>query len=162
MAETSVEIQCTVDDLNPEWGGWVLEKLIQGGAQDAYIVPIYKKKNRPALLLSVLCPEDRRQTILAIIFRETTTLGVRWYTVQKERIRFQFMPVMTRWGTVQAKVSRFEQAFSVAPEYDDCKAIAESQRISLKQVYNAALKEALVRLATEGEQWWTANAEEEA
>jgi hypothetical protein len=160
MAETSVEIQCTVDDLNPEWGGWVLEKLTQAGAQDAYLVPIYKKKNRPALLLSVLCPEDHRDAILAIIFRETTTLGVRWYAVHKERISFQFMTVMTRWGTVRTKVSRFEETFSVAPEYEDCKEIAERHHISLKQVYHASLKEALMRLGTEGESWWNAGGTE--
>ncbi len=141
--EESVEIQCTLDDMNPEWSGWVLEELERRGAQDAYLMPVYKKKNRPAVLLSVLCQASQREEIVGVILAETTTLGLRWHAVHKERQSSVVKEVATPWGPVRIKVGyRGAEVANLAPEYEDCRELAVGRHIPLKFVYQAALQAA--------------------
>lgn len=140
----SIEIQCTIDDMSPEITGWVLEGLEKIGAQDAYAISVYRKKNRPGILLSVLCTEDKKNEIIDFIFAETTTLGLRWYWVNKERLNVAFEQIDTPWGKVRIKIGSIgTNIINMAPEYEDCRSLAMTQRIPLKQIYNVAMKLAL-------------------
>lgn len=112
------------------------------GAWDAYLAPVYKKKNRPAVLLSVLYPSDNRDAIMATIFRESTTLGVRWHPVFKERRAAVMRTVATPWGAVRVKIGTAPADRLITPEFEDCHRIAEQSFVALKSVYLAAISAA--------------------
>ena len=133
--DSFVEIQCTVDDMTPELVAWTLERVYEAGAHDAFAAPIYKKKNRPALLISVLCPVESRRSVLDCIYAETTTLGVRWHAVHKHHLNVRVETVATPWGSVTAKVSDDGEGGYIAPEYEACRRVAIEGHVPLKVVY---------------------------
>ncbi|MFX4261086.1 nickel insertion protein [Pelotomaculum propionicicum] len=141
--EKVIVIETTIDDMNPEIYSYILDKLIKEGALDAYTMPVYMKKNRPANLLSVICREEKLEMLLQLIFRETTTLGVR-IREEKRRVLFRsFEKVSTPWGEVNIKIGRAgendSEMLQIAPEYEECKTISEGCGVPLKKVYTAAL-----------------------
>jgi hypothetical protein len=136
-------LEASIDDMNPEIYSYLIDKLIKEGALDAYLVPIYMKKNRPANLLTVICRELNLEKLLNTVFRETTTLGVR-IREEKRRVLFRsFEKVSTPWGEVNIKIGRAgendTEMLQIAPEYEECKSISEGCDIPLKKVYTAAL-----------------------
>lgn len=136
-------IETTIDDMNPEIYSYLLDKLIKEGALDAYAIPVYMKKNRPANLLSVICHEEKLEKLLETIFRETTTLGVRIREEKRRVLSRSFEKVKTPWGEVKVKIGFAGEdkndMLQVAPEYEECKSISEKYGIPLKKVYIAAL-----------------------
>ena len=112
-------LETNIDDLNPELYGYVLERLFQAGAQDAWLTPIVMKKGRPAVTLSVLCSPDRAETMREIVFAETGTLGIRTRFVEKEVLERETIKVETPLGPVGVKVGRRgDRVVSVAPEFE--------------------------------------------
>jgi uncharacterized protein (DUF111 family) len=107
--------------------------------RDGFIVfytPIYMKKNRPAVLLQLLCPSSKVDAMKEILFKETTTLGVRYYPLTVHRLERVFRKVDTKWGEVTVKIGLHEgQAVQKSPEFEECRQIAEQYRIPLKSVY---------------------------
>ena len=96
--EHVIVIETAIDDMNPEIYSYLFEKLLMEGALDAYAAPIYMKKNRPANLLSVICREDKLETLLAIIFRESTTMGVRIREEKRRVLTRDYKEVKIPWG----------------------------------------------------------------
>ena len=145
MEVTSISLQlieCNIDDLNPELFPYVLDRLFAAGARDAWITPIVMKKGRPAQCLSVLCEKQLHSAIAEVLFVETTTLGLRTSEVQREELSRENRTVETEFGTIRIKVG-FASAGVVAnaaPEYEDCRQVAEKQGVALKVVYQAAMK----------------------
>jgi len=133
--DTSVVIETNIDDMNPQIYDYLIEQLIQQGAQDAYLTPIIMKKGRPALLLSVLTDKSLLDTILNTIFRETTSIGVRINEVSRKKLLREIREVETEYGTVRVKISSHKnQVLTVTPEYEDCRRIADEKRIPLKLI----------------------------
>lgn len=143
-------LQTGVDDLNPEILAYTIEKLFAAGALDALITPVIMKKGRPGSLLTVLCLPEKENSLLKIIFAETTTLGVRTRREKRYILPRQEISVETGYGTVRVKIAALadapdglaEQKWQISPEYEDCRQLAQERNIPLKNVYQAALKAA--------------------
>ncbi|GLB61498.1 LarC family nickel insertion protein [Cytobacillus sp. NCCP-133] len=137
-----VKIEVNLDDIPGEWLGHVMELLLKEGANDVFYIPIYMKKNRPGTMLQVLCHESQKSGMMDIIFRETTTLGARYYPLSVKRLGRQFRKVETPWGMVSVKEGLLEgKIVQQAPEYSDCKAISDKNSIPLKQVFQEVWKQ---------------------
>ena len=135
--DSMVMIETNLDDMSGEWMGYVMDRLFETGAKDAFYTPIYMKKNRPAQKLSILAKEQDLSTILDFIFSETTTLGVRYYPVTCHRLERLFLKVKLPIGEVSVKLGKRDGVVvQVAPEYEDCAMIARNNGIPLKQVFN--------------------------
>ena len=137
--ETLVLLETNIDNMNPELYGYVIERLLADGALDAYLTPVVMKKNRPGIVLSVLCQPQDEVALRALVFAETTTLGIRAQRVARYALPRTFVQVETPYGSVQVKVSRWGKGEKAAPEYEDCRRAAQSAGVPLRQVYEAAL-----------------------
>ena len=134
-------IESNIDDMGGEFFGFLMEKLLQRNALDVWFTPIYMKKNRPAVKLSVMCKESDLKYLSEIIFKETTTIGVRSYTVARTVLNREFIKVDTKYGEVTLKVSSGSGIFAKAvPEYEDCRKLAIKADVPLIEVYDAAMK----------------------
>ncbi len=137
-----MKLEINLDDMSPEWLGYLLDKLFEAGANDAFYVPIYMKKNRPGIMLQVLCSADKLNQLKKILFQETTTLGIRYTPMFVHRLERRFRKVETRWGTVTVKEGLHNGlVVQVAPEYDDCKRLAERANVPLKRIFQAVWKQ---------------------
>jgi uncharacterized protein (TIGR00299 family) protein len=134
-------IETNLDDVPAETVGYVYERLLAVGALDVFTTPIYMKKNRPAILLTVLASEASVPQMEEILFRETMTLGVRKYRTSRTILPRKAVTVVTPWGPVKGKVAWFRQDRPVfSPEYEDCARIAREQGVPLREVQEAAQK----------------------
>ncbi|MGE0132370.1 MAG: nickel pincer cofactor biosynthesis protein LarC [Blastocatellales bacterium] len=146
---TVTVIEANIDDLNAQVFGYLMEMVLAAGALDIFYTPAQMKKNRPGVLLTLLCKPEDRERMTEIIFRETTTLGVRYRNEQREILRREFVAVETEYGPIRIKVSRARdgRVINASPEFEDCRAAAERHQAALRDVQTAALKagENLVR-----------------
>ena len=109
------------------------------GALDAFVTPIQMKKNRPGVMVTVLCDEDQIAAMEEILFRETTTLGVRRYPVSRHKLKRQATEVETPFGPIRGKLGWLDgRPPTFSPEYDDCARVAAERGVALRDVYNAA------------------------
>ncbi len=142
-------LETTIDDLSPQVLGYVTERLLAEGALDVFIVPAQMKKNRPGSLLTVLCDEKTASGLREIIFRETSTIGIRTRQERRDCLERVLIPVSTQWGIVRVKESRLNGAVTnFAPEYEDCRCIAEANAIPLKQVQQETISSYLAQHCT--------------
>ena len=133
-------IETNIDDMNPEWYDYVSAALFGAGALEVFTQPAAMKKNRPATLLSVLCRPADRAVLRRILFRETTTIGVREYPVQRYALERTTETVETRYGSIRVKLAHgagIERRWT--PEYDDCRRAAEATGTPLQEVYRCAM-----------------------
>lgn len=134
--ETLEVIETTIDDMNPQWYDHLMELLFAQGALDVIVVPVQMKKNRPGTLLKVLAQRTEKEALVQVLFRETTTLGIRSYSVQRIKLPRRAETLATPWGEVRIKViQRPDGLEETVPEYEDCTRIAREYRLPLKQVY---------------------------
>lgn len=133
-------LETNLDNISGEWIGYCMARLWDAGALDVYTTAIQMKKNRPGVKLSVLCQAGEIQAIEAILFAETTTLGIRRWPVSRHTLARRALTVQTPWGAVEGKVGWFSGEARFAPEFESCRQIAETQRVPLRAVYEAALK----------------------
>ena len=134
-------IECEIDDMNPQLFGVAMERLFAAGALDVYFVPVQMKKNRPGTLLTVIAPPERRAALSAIVFEETTTIGLRHHEVDRECLDREVVDVETPAGRVRVKVARRDgRIINVVPEFDDCAAVARDTGLSVKAVQALALQ----------------------
>ena len=134
-------IETNIDDMSPEITGYVVDKLFESGALDVFLTPIFMKKNRPATMLSVLCTPERVEALIRVILTETTTFGLRRYTVERSKLARDFVKVQTRWGIVRVKRGYWgDGLIKAVPEYEDCKQLAEQNGVSLRQVFEEAIR----------------------
>lgn len=137
-ATTGMMIEVNLDDLNPEYYDYLMESLFNLGAWDVAFSPLQMKKNRPATLLKVLLPPEKLEQGISLIFKETTTIGLRVYSVEKYMLPYETLIIKGDWGpqVARVKLSRFNDKInSFSPEYEDCRKIAGEQGIPLKEVY---------------------------
>lgn len=140
-AKAMLILECNIDDMNPQILPYVLEKLLAAGAADAWLQPILMKKGRPGQMFQVLCQPAQRDELTQILFRETSTLGVRCYFVQRTALERRWEMVQTEWGPVRVKVGILDGAVvNAVPEFEDCRALAEQSGQPLKVIEYAALQ----------------------
>jgi pyridinium-3,5-bisthiocarboxylic acid mononucleotide nickel chelatase len=133
-------IEATIDDMSPQIYGYFQEKALEAGALDVYSAPIQMKKNRPALKLTCVCAVADVDRLAALIFRETTTIGIRYVVANRKTLRREFVAVHTDYGTVNMKISLFEgQPVNFVPEFEDCRRLAAEKGVALKEVQAAAI-----------------------
>jgi len=137
-------LETNLDDLNPEIFGYVMEKLFAAGALDVYLTPIQMKKNRPAAQLSVLCREQDSPKAREILFLETSTLGIREIELRRHALEREIQEVETPYGRVRVKIAHLPDGTTKsAPEYEDCRKLAEQSGIPLHKIYQTAQSMAL-------------------
>jgi pyridinium-3,5-bisthiocarboxylic acid mononucleotide nickel chelatase len=151
-ADEMVEIAANIDDLNPQIYDHVSERLFAAGARDVTITPTIMKKGRPGVILSVIAEAGRRADIAAVLFAETSTIGLRSHPVSRLKLKRETVTVETRWGAVRVKVSgrRTAGALTVSPEYEDCRRAALEHGVALKLVMEEAIAAARRQLETDG------------
>jgi pyridinium-3,5-bisthiocarboxylic acid mononucleotide nickel chelatase len=139
-------IECEIDDMNPQIFGALMDRVLAAGALDVFYTPVQMKKNRPGTLLTIVAPPARRDELTALVFRETTTIGVRYREMTRECLERREVRVDTPLGPVRFKVaSRQGEVLNAAPEFDDLLAIAASEGRPVKDVQALAMKAFLDR-----------------
>jgi uncharacterized protein (TIGR00299 family) protein len=134
-------IECEIDDMNPQLFGLVMDRLYAAGALEVFFIPVQMKKNRPGTLLTVVAPPALRTTMTDVIFRETTTIGLRYHDVDRECLERTLVPVETAIGTVRVKVaSRNGHVLNATPEFEDCAKLAAAHDLPVKDVQALAMK----------------------
>jgi len=132
-------LEANIDDMNPEFHPYLLELLLAAGAHDVWLQPITMKKARPAVTLSVLCARGRLAELSGIIFRESTTIGLRYQRVERLKLERRREQVQTPWGAVTVKLAgEGGRIYTAAPEYEDCRRLARQHGVPLRRVYEAA------------------------
>lgn len=136
-----VLVETNIDDMNPQIYPYVIEKLLEAGAHDAYLVPIIMKKGRPGILLSVMVEKSRLDAITGIIYSQTSTIGLRILPVGRRKLQRRTLEIHTQFGTVRAKAVMRNGAETLAPEFEECRRIAEERGIPVGDVQQALLNE---------------------
>jgi uncharacterized protein (TIGR00299 family) protein len=140
-SETITVLEANLDDLNPQVFGYVMDRLLEEGALDAFGMPVQMKKNRPGTLLTVLCKPEDSSKLTHLIFTETTTLGVRRRDEIRQTLARRWENVGTRWGEVRIKIASMNGTVTnYAPEYEDCRRIAAEHHVPLKTVMSEAVE----------------------
>ncbi|TNF53611.1 nickel pincer cofactor biosynthesis protein LarC [bacterium] len=130
-----VVIETNIDDMNPQAYEYVVERLFQAGALDVYLTQVIMKKGRPGIKLTVLCSDEQKDNAVKIIFRETTSIGLRLYQAQREVLDRTVKSVTTKFGKIKVKVSTLNgDTMTVTPEYDDCRKIAKKYDVPVLEV----------------------------
>ncbi len=132
-------VECEVDDMDPQLFGTLMDRLYAAGAVDVFYTAVQMKKNRPGTHVTVLAPPAARDAVADVLFRESTTIGLRWTGMEREVLDRSLVGVTTPFGTVRCKVARRGGAVvNVSPEFDDCVRQAEAHGVSVKEVQAAA------------------------
>jgi len=138
--ERLLMLETNLDDASPQILGHVLERARQAGALEAFAVPVVMKKGRPGTLLALLCQPEDREALLALLFRETPTLGVRFYEVERRALAREIISVETPYGPIPVKIATLDgEIVNAAPEFDVCQQVAERHRVPVREVMLAAL-----------------------
>lgn len=144
--QTVVVIETEIDDMNPQIFGLVLDHLMTAGALDVFYTPIQMKKNRPGTLLTIIALPEARERLTSIVFRESTTIGVRYTEVTRECLDRENVEVQTPFGPVTIKVARRHgEVLNASPEFEDCARVAAEHNRPVKEVHAAAIKAFLDR-----------------
>ena len=135
-------LEANLDDMTPQVFGYVMERVLEAGALDVFATAVQMKKSRPGMLLTVLCRPQTSTQLRRLIFTETTTLGVRERRETRTTLSRRHVSVQTKWGEVRMKVANMNGSgvINYAPEYEDCRRIAEQQRVPLKSVIQEAIR----------------------
>ena len=134
-------VEANLDDMNPQIYGYFLEKALAAGALDVYTTPVQMKKNRPGTLLTLLCKPQDTNSLMSLVFAETTTFGARTYRAQRRTLPRESVNVHTQFGDVRIKLSRVNgRILHVAPEFDDCRKLAVEKNVPLQRVLSEAMR----------------------
>ena len=146
FAEQIVKLECEIDDMNPQLFGPLMDGLLAAGAYDVFYTPVQMKKNRPGTLVTVLGRPDLRESLTDILFRSSTTIGVRYQEMSRACLERTTESVETPFGSIRFKVARRDgEELNAAPEFDDCARLATEHNVSIKTIQAAAIKARLDR-----------------
>ncbi len=139
--ERVVVIECEIDDMNPQIYGPLMDQLYAAGAFEVFYVPVQMKKNRPGTLLTVVAAPRNRAALADVVFRETTTIGLRYSERERECLRREIVPVETPVGLIRFKLAwRDGRIVNAAPEFEDCARLAAERHLSIKDVQALAVQ----------------------
>lgn len=134
-------LEATIDDMNPQIYGYIMDKLFDEGALDAYLTPVYMKKNRPGIVITITVPVNIQDKIIKLLFKETTTIGIRKFNIDRFELDRKIECLSTDYGKIRFKVSNYNGAIvNVSPEYEDVKNASLNCNVPFKSVYNDAVK----------------------
>ncbi|HEY3297314.1 MAG TPA: nickel insertion protein, partial [Armatimonadota bacterium] len=134
-------VETNIDDMNPEFYDSVFTKLFGAGALDVFLSPIQMKKNRPATLLSAICPIERTDDVAAVVLSETSSFGVRISPAERRCLDRKWETAATPYGDIRVKVGSIKgQEITASPEYDDCRTAADAHKVPVRKVYEAAIR----------------------
>ncbi|SFE16229.1 hypothetical protein SAMN04324257_00758 [Thermoanaerobacter thermohydrosulfuricus] len=134
-------LETNIDDMNPEFYQYLFEKLFENGALDVFLIPIIMKKQRPGTLITVICEKENADKLKEIIFKETSTFGIRYYEVLRHKLDRDFSIVETHYGKVRVKKGYLNgKLIKAYPEYEDVKAIAEKTGNSISDIYRNVIR----------------------
>jgi uncharacterized protein (DUF111 family) len=140
QTERVTVVECEIDDMNPQIFGVVMDRLYAAGALEVFYVPVQMKKNRPGTLLTVIAAPDRLPQISDVIFRETTTIGLRHSEVDRDCLPREIVDVDTALGAVRFKIARRDgRVMNAVPEFEDCARLAAANNLSVKEVQAMAV-----------------------
>jgi uncharacterized protein (TIGR00299 family) protein len=140
-ADGVVKIECEIDDMNPQLFGPLMDSLLAGGALDVFYIPVQMKKGRPGMLVTVLAKPSSREALTDVLFRESTTIGVRYQEMDRSCLDRTIETVQTPYGPVRFKVARRDgRELNAAPEFEDCQKHAAEHGVSIKEVQAAAIR----------------------
>jgi uncharacterized protein (DUF111 family) len=132
-------LETNLDDASPQIVGHVMDRVLELGALDCFFTPVQMKKNRPGVLLSVLCGPEEKEAVMKLLFMETTTLGVRSYEVSRRALQRSVVQVQTQYGMIDVKVAHLDgQRVNEMPEFEQCRAAAAKAGVPVKVVEDAA------------------------
>ncbi|MBI5598902.1 MAG: nickel pincer cofactor biosynthesis protein LarC [Deltaproteobacteria bacterium] len=138
-SERLIVMEANIDDMSPQIAGYIMEKLLERGALDVFFTPVVMKKSRPGILLTVLAIEAKKEELTDIIFRESTSIGIRFHPVERTCLERKLLKVRTPYGTVRVKKSLLNgRTVNVQPEYEDCRLCAVKKNAPVKDVISAA------------------------
>lgn len=138
--ETITVIEANLDDASPQLVGHLIEKALGTGALDAFSTPVVMKKSRPGMLVTILCRREDREKFINLVFRETTTIGLRYREVERRTLAREIVSVATPYGEIPVKVATWGgEVINAAPEYGECQRVAQRQGVSLREVMTAAV-----------------------
>jgi pyridinium-3,5-bisthiocarboxylic acid mononucleotide nickel chelatase len=141
VTDTIAVLETNLDDINAEILGNFMDKALAAGALDVFHTPIQMKKNRPGVLLTVLCAEADADRFFEMLVRDTSTFGIRRYMAERRKLRREFVTVQTPHGALTVKVGRLDgQVLQAAPEFESCRKLAEQAKVPLKDIYEAAVR----------------------
>ncbi|HEX8735247.1 MAG TPA: nickel pincer cofactor biosynthesis protein LarC [Pyrinomonadaceae bacterium] len=134
-------LETNIDDLSPQILGFVMERAFENGAADCWFTPIQMKKNRPATMLSILCEKDKKEVLVEMLFRETSTIGLRVRETERICLPRRIEKIETKFGAVDVKIAGFDgEIVNAKPEFEQLKAIAERENLPLREVEAEVLK----------------------
>jgi len=137
-------IETNIDDMNPQFYDYVMEKLFAMEVLEVFITPILMKKNRPGHLLNIICSSEKLPFVTKFLLRETTTLGLRWHEEERAKTDREILTKETKYGKIRFKLARWEgRIVNLSPEYEDCKRLALENGIPLKEVFEEAKRVAI-------------------
>jgi pyridinium-3,5-bisthiocarboxylic acid mononucleotide nickel chelatase len=136
--ERLLMVETNIDDMSPQLFGHVMDRAFELGALDCYFTPVQMKKNRPGMLLSILCRPNEREKFLQMLFAETTTIGARSYEVDRRALPRETVRVQTKFGAIDVKVVHANGEVRAMPEFEQCRAVAQNSGVALREVQEAA------------------------
>jgi uncharacterized protein (TIGR00299 family) protein len=137
--EKVVVIETNIDDMNPQFYDYLIEKLLAMEVLEVFITPILMKKNRPGHLLTIICPSEKLPSVTKFLLRETTTLGLRWHEEERAKADREILTRETKYGKIRFKLARWDgRVVNLSPEYEDCKRSALKKGVPLKEVFEEA------------------------
>jgi uncharacterized protein (TIGR00299 family) protein len=145
--ERVVVIETNIDDMNPQFYDYMMEKLLSMEVLDVFITPILMKKNRPGHLLTVICPSGELPSVTKFLLRETTTLGLRWHEEERAKSDREILTFKTKYGKIRFKLAKWDgEIVNLSPEYEDCKRLALEKKVPLKEIFEEAKRLAMTTL----------------
>lgn len=137
QTDLPVLLETNIDDMTPEIYGYLIDRLFEAGARDAFLTPVIMKKGRPGIQLTVLTDPNKETELTELIFSETTTLGIRRLPVQRHTLERRTDTVQTPYGPIRVKIADIGGKQRITPEYDDCARIAREKQVPILDVYKA-------------------------
>ena len=141
LRETVLVLETTIDDMNPQLYGHLMDRLFAAGALEVFYTPIQMKKSRPGTMVTVICPEPKLEDVSSVIFRETTTIGFRYQPMGRIELARRIETTRTPYGPIRMKVSVYNgEVVQATPEYEDCRRVALKTGVPLKEVQRLAVQ----------------------
>jgi len=141
QTDTVIILEANLDDANPEWFGFLMDRLFEAGALDVVFCPIQMKKNRPGVLVQVMGQPHHQDILMETLFKESTTLGVRFRYSQRKVLERAFFEMESPWGKIKAKkVFRPDGSLEIMPEFEACRKIAQEKGLPLREIYRWVIK----------------------
>ena len=133
-------LEANLDDTNPEWMGFIMDRLFEAGALDVVFCPIQMKKNRPSTMVSILCHRFDKENFVNLLYTETSTLGIRIKEISRESLPRELFTFPTEFGEIDGKVSKFENKIvNFKPEFDQLRQMAQVSGLSFKEIEEKVL-----------------------